>query len=234
MTKYVPPVALTAQDVIAGVPTVAKPTEEAPPVPWYLTGGISSSDCVAAYQPIGADDLADSYINLANPGTYNAAPGTAPSWGSTDGWTFDGSTQYLTTGIVPASGWSMIVRYSNIAAGSYAGTLLGTYKANARFELGYNISTTVYYMSGQFVSVNTGTRIVSGVQAVAGQQGYRNGSADGGAIGAWTDSNPPAILIGDRGGASDKLEGKIQAVAIYSATLTSTQVGLLTTAMNAL
>ncbi len=40
---------------------------------WDNNGAISG--CVAAYQPKGAADLAASYVNLANSGTYNAAPG---------------------------------------------------------------------------------------------------------------------------------------------------------------
>lgn len=64
---------------------------------WWQVAG---QTCAAAYQPIGAASLAASYVNLANPGTYNAAPGVAPTLAA-GGWSFDGLTQYLTTGIVP-------------------------------------------------------------------------------------------------------------------------------------
>ncbi len=64
---------------------------------WWLSGGISAANCIAAYQPKGAADLAASYVNLANPGTYNAAPGVAPTWAAADGWTF-GGTNYLLCG----------------------------------------------------------------------------------------------------------------------------------------
>jgi len=39
--------------------------------PWWLSGGIAAANCVAAYQPKGAASLEASYVNLANPGTYN-------------------------------------------------------------------------------------------------------------------------------------------------------------------
>ena len=74
---------------------VGKQTSAA--VPWWLSGGISAANCIAAYQPKGAADLAASYVNLANPGTYNAAPGVAPTWAAADGWTF-GGTNYLLCG----------------------------------------------------------------------------------------------------------------------------------------
>lgn len=72
---------------------------------WWVVPG---KTCVAAYQPIGAASLAASYVNLANPGTYDAAPGVAPTWASATGWTFNGSTQYLTTGITPPRGPNMV------------------------------------------------------------------------------------------------------------------------------
>ena len=59
----------------------------------------------------GAASLAASYINLANPGTYDAAPGTAPSFDTATGWTFAAaSSQYLTTGIVFGVNWTILVR----------------------------------------------------------------------------------------------------------------------------
>jgi len=88
----------------------------------WLAGGIPRTACVAAYEPICAVSLADSYINRANPGTYNATPGTAPTWAESTGWTFNGSSQYLTTGIVLSSQVSSaLCRFSgyNAAANSY-------------------------------------------------------------------------------------------------------------------
>lgn len=55
---------------------------------WNYTG------VVAAYDAKNAASQAASYVNLANPGTYDCtvASGT-PSWANGTGWTFDGSTQ---------------------------------------------------------------------------------------------------------------------------------------------
>ena len=83
---------------------------------WWLAGGISAENCVAAYQAKGAADYAASLVNLANPGTYNAANGNSPTFNTAIGWTFDGVNDYLVTGIVPASdqSWSAIVRLTGL------------------------------------------------------------------------------------------------------------------------
>jgi hypothetical protein len=83
---------------------------------WWLSGGISAANCIAAYQPKGAVSYAASKVNLANPGTYNATEGTAPAFDTAVGWTFNGTTMFLETGIVPdlsAQAWSVIVRSKN-------------------------------------------------------------------------------------------------------------------------
>lgn len=94
------------------------------------------------------------------------------------------------------------------------------------------------YGSGGAVSV--APEILSGVLAVAGQQGYRNGTADGAAIAAWADPNSAyAIMIGVQGGnglptGGQYMDGSIQAIGIYNTTLDATQVAIITDAMEAL
>jgi hypothetical protein len=86
---------------------------------WWLSGGISAANCIAAYAPKGAATYAASKINLANPGTYNAVDGAAyPTWNVATGWTFNGSTQYLTTGIIPTDAYTVIFRYANLVYAS--------------------------------------------------------------------------------------------------------------------
>lgn len=199
---------------------------------WYLRGGIPAANCVAAYQAKAAASLLASYTNLAHPGTNNAGLGVAPTWDATTGWTFNGTTQFLTTGLVPASGWSMVVRYSNASITVDNLTIAGTFKAGSRFEVCARSSNTVVYASGNFLQVTP--KLQTGILGIAGQQGYRNGVADGAAIGAWTTSGPPPILIGDRGGAASKFSGNIQALAFYNAVLSPAQMLAVTTAMAAL
>jgi hypothetical protein len=168
-------------------------------------------------------------------GTYNAAPGTAPSFASATGWTFvAASSQYLTTGIIPASGWSMIVRYSG-ATGS--GTVIVGSRVTGnetRFRFQWNDGTGVNYGSGG--SVTVAPPLAAGVLGVAGQQGYRNGTADGGAISAWSGTGV-AVYIGAQnldGAAQLFASVSIQALAIYNTTLTASQILAVSNAMAAL
>lgn len=65
-------------------------------IPWYtlFTSGL------AAFQPLGAASYAASKVNLLNPGTNDAADGTAyPTWDASYGWGMaSASLQYLTVG----------------------------------------------------------------------------------------------------------------------------------------
>lgn len=196
---------------------------------WDNSGAISG--CVAAYQPIGAASLAASYSNLANPGTYDASPVVAPTFATATGWAFDGSTQYLTTGITPVNNltWSMIVRTADEEANGNAvicgGASAQTFCLGGRFT-----ATQAVYISGGFLAP---TPIMStGVLALAGNKAYRNGVAESGTLGSSAGAFG-AVLIG-RLGASNKFKGKVLAWAIYSSTLTAGEVATLTTLMNAL
>ena len=209
---------------------------------WYLAGGVSAANCAAAYQPIGAASLSASYDNIAAPGngladgTYDAAPGVAPTFDTATGWTLAGS-QYLTTGVVPVNNqtWSLIVRFSNV--GSFGVPVFACASAaGATPYLGVepwdNASNSRRYFAGNIYS--TSTRVDNGVMAVAGNQGYYNGSADGGTIGTATGTFQ-AIFIGKLGLYNGFwFTGKIQALAIYNATLSAAQVAAISAAMAAL
>jgi hypothetical protein len=203
---------------------------------WYLAGGAPMP--VAAYQPIGAASLADSYVNLANPGTNDAAPGVAPTWDATTGWGFNGVDQYLTTGIVPESGYSMIIRYTSFVAKDFLDIFIGSRASlNSRFYLGdgNNVQNSAIYGSGGATLV-TPRPPVNADFAIAGQQGYRNGVAEGGAASAW-NSVGLAIFVGCSNNSNvpgNFSEIHILAVAIYSATLTASQVAAVSAAMAAL
>lgn len=202
---------------------------------WNNNGAISG--CVAAYQPKGAVDLASSYINLANPGTNNAAPGSAPTFNTSTGWTFNGSSQYLTTGItVGGSGWSAIVRFSNWGTGGFR-YILGAYSSTGQaFLIGQDF-TGSQCVAWNFAQTNYAAQFfTSGTLAIGGGTAYKNGSSLG-AINAGTSAPTVQIYIGAANVAnagSNHAAVEVQAVAIYNTSLTSGQVGTITTAMQAL
>lgn len=202
--------------------------------PWWLSGGVSAANAIAVYQPKGAASLAASYSNLANPGTYNAAPGVAPTWAAATGWTF--AIAYLKTGINVAASWTAIVRFSDVANG---GALFGLYKYSATtggYAVFPNVSGKVYYYNAAELSVAPAA--TSGVVAIAGSTAYRNGASDG-AITAGTFPGLADLYIGviyNGGGiqSGTYVDGKIQALAIYNTTLTAPQVAAVSAAMGLL
>ncbi len=202
--------------------------------PWYLAGGIAPADCVIAYQPVGAASQAESYINLANPGTCDAAPGTAPAWHPATGWTFTGS-QFLTTGFVPVAGMSHIVRFANAPQGTSYG-LWGAYVGgNARFGCfpRYDGTNSIYYNGYFMVRAHGGMH--TGTLGCAGLQPYRNGIPDGAPGGQSWSGTSIECYIGKLNGYGGTCAGaSIQALAVYNTVLTAAQFAALHAAMTAL
>jgi hypothetical protein len=202
---------------------------------WWLAGGVADADCVAAYQAKGAASYAASKVNLANPGTYDAADGTAyPTWAAATGWTFDGSSRYLRSGLAPLPAGSVIIR---IASVSNAGYQIGAvFSSAARYAIGAmrGAGPSVRWVNGALVEVAPG--VSSGVLAIAGTVAYRNGSQDSTGVGTST-AIALEMLIGclnNEGTPGLFSDGAIISVAIYSSTLTATQVAAITAAMQAL
>lgn len=207
-------------------------------VPWYLAGGVALANVVAAYQPIGAASLAASYSNLANPGTNDAAPGVAPTWASATGWTFNGSTQYLTSGIAPASGYSVVIRISGgptsgnnqYALASYDGT------GNTYFRIILRDAGRCIYNNGNTTLVDTEAAQAAGVWGMTPTDAYRDGTSQG-SLGGWSGTNTRPIYIGARNlaGTADAFTAfNCLAYALYNTALTGAQVAAITTAAAAL
>ncbi len=206
---------------------------------WDLNGTITS--CVAAYQPKGAASYAASKVNLANSGTYDATDGAAyPTWDVTNGWIFNGTSQYLSTGINVGTNqtWSAIIRFSNVSNGG-GRWLFGVLSVDNSTMFGIQpiddqASPNVAYLNGKFVRVSPS--LDNGVLGIAGNRGYRNGTADGSNITTNTGTLRNDLIIGACRTSiiTGFRSGYTQAFAIYNAALTSTNMSDLTTAMAAL
>jgi hypothetical protein len=204
---------------------------------WWLSGGIDPNVCVAAWSPFGAGSYANSKVNLADPGTHDAVDGVAPpTWDSDVGWIFDAfSSQYLTTDIVPDTGWTMICSYKDPENSPINSWVCGVDSAgSARFYLSpaWNRITRVYG-SGGYTSINGLSE--GGVMCIAGQQPYYNGETDGTPLGVWSGSQSNPIFIGcldlTSGLPGYYFEGSITSMAIYNTILTEAQVAAVTVAM---
>ena len=215
---------------------------------WWLSGGVSASNCIAAYTPKGAASLAASYDNNAAPGngladgTYDAAPGVAPTFDAAAGWMFNGSTQYLTTGIAPAAGYSMIAR---ISGGSTSGTrtVMGTVRISAPIARFYMRSVDAgtgrsfgYGDTGTVLNAGLRPALTSGTIAIVDDTGYVNGSVDIDSNGTWITTALTITIGGEQRDASvtNYFLGSVLAAAIYDTTLSAAQVAAISAAMAAL
>jgi hypothetical protein len=195
---------------------------------WDLDGTIAS--CVAAYQPKGAADYAASLTDLSG-NSNDAAEGNAPDWDATNGWKFvSANSDYLDSGIVVTSSYTTICRFSNAPDAVQA--LYGAYDAdNNTIRIIPNRNNGYYYYGLSRITGN----IANGVMGIAGINGYLNGALDKeNCLVSTPDSLTCYIGAQNQSGVAAPFGGYIQAFAIYSAILTETQMGLLTTAMAAL
>ena len=203
---------------------------------WYLPAGVSAANCVGAFQAIGAADLATSYVNLITPGTGNlivSATGDAPTFDTSYGWAFNGTSNLLETQIVPNNqNWSMMIRFSESENVTWQ-AIIGINTTNANFSIfPQAAANTVNYYNGGTIQI--ATRVATGVLGIAGNKGYRNGNVEAGDMSDWTAANTKKIHIGSSGASVFGPSCKIQAVAIFNTTLTPTQMMALYTSMAAL
>jgi len=202
-------------------------------VAWYRAGGAPVP--VAAYQPKGAASLAASYVNLANPGAYNAATGVAPTFDAASGWIGTGSA-WLRTGITSANNMSVFVRFAGMVGGT--SMLIGS-RLSGLDGLYFTSTpdlTSHYYNYGSRALV--AGLMTSGVMAIAGGNGYRDGALETSATGnSVTVGRELYMMALNEDGVVSvfrALNVSIQAVVIYSSVLTADQVAAVSAAMAAL
>lgn len=203
--------------------------EETSPVEssWWEAGGASGA--LQILQPKGAPSYAASLLDLSGNGN-NASEGSAPAWDAVNGWQFNGTTNYLNSGILPDGTTTVIVRYSDLSSEGY---VFGAWNAGSNTELelyAFNGVQINPYWGDGFL---TKTAFDAGVYAIASNECYRNGVSDGSIVSTWSGT-PIALYIGASNWAgSDAINVNVdvQAWAIYDNELTSDQVAAVSAAM---
>ena len=207
---------------------------------WWLSGGISAANAIAAYAARGAASYAASKSNLANPGTYDLTQqGTDITWDGTNGWGANFlSSRFLKTGVTPATdqSWSVIALVSGGTAAYVVSVGASSTDGTSFFVGGHGGAASYWAGNGGRAIRSPG--IAAGTIAVAGSDVYLDGSDDGGvALTTWTGSAVPIHIGGAYSSstiASNVWDGYIQAIAIYDTTLTAPQVLAVSNAMAAL
>ncbi|HUV81854.1 MAG TPA: alpha-L-fucosidase [archaeon] len=197
---------------------------------WWLGNDIPSANVPAAYQPVQALSLANSYINKANPGTYNAFLGVVPDWSAIKGWDFNGVDMYLKTGLVPvsaASAWSMITWYNDFTEDAATiSCVAGIYETSAKqFYIGMREAANGNLQWANGSVRNASNKRIGGFQAFIGNKAYIDCTYVN-TITAGTGAATYDIYIGAMHYTTpmDFFDGNIKGVAVYNTVLTEDQL----------
>lgn len=210
---------------------------------WWLGEDIDPSNCIAAYLGKGTTSYADSKTNLANPGTYDLSPGVDPTWNAGSGWTFNGSSTYLDTGVVPTGqSWSYMVQYANaVDTGSWP-YIFGekdSVVAGAFVSIGVYLGVArnrVRFYNGAYGDYNDVLACANGNACISKKDCFINASYKI-TLGVWNlTSSPRSIYLGGINigtGITNYFSGDVIAFAIYNIQLTGDQITTLYNTMSA-
>ena len=213
---------------------------------WWLSGGLSSSDCVAAYQAVDATSFANSLVNLNDPGTNDlVSSGSDPSL-TADGWEFTGSEQ-IDSIITPDENTSIFICVSDLAVPDFDPpnimAIAGTERAsdtsfNFYYSQYYGVNLSVKSESESLLAYGSKKGTMAGVLIGSNRVYYANGVAISTESSvAFTSSQP--FSLGAYTGYTGVpiypyLTGTIKALAIYSRTFTESEALAIQASMMAL
>lgn len=184
-------------------------------VPWYLSGGAPTP--IAAWTLKGAASQAAGQVNLVNPGTFDLSGGVTPTWSAASGLIFNGTTQYLLTGITPVAGYVMVVRFAGGVTGSVRCPLGGRGSSLTRLSVQPTSTTNVrFFQYGG--SASKAGEVTAGVMGLTPTTGYLNGAFDLSYDPSWSGT-PAAIVLGAFNGdgtISQYWPGSVQAAAVWN------------------
>jgi hypothetical protein len=218
-------------------PMAITPPSSGGGTPWYSVNGIAAT---VAYQAKGAASYSASKSNLANPGTYDAVEGDAPSWSSASGWTFNGSSNYLLIGnsFGYTAGGAIAIRYSSITTDG--GIVCGTYNGVQCYMVPNNGGSLYIAINDASGGHYSGTQVSSGVVGFTGLDIYIDAVSQGTASGS-TGSNTASSRYGigslgySTGATEQYVAGSVQAFWLKSgSTISGTDMIALMQAMAAL
>ena len=217
---------------------------------WWLTDTVVPGDVIAAYQFIGANDADTARWNLANKGTNDLVDIGTPTWSQAAGFTFDGSSDALDTGIDAIEELTVLIRYTAKPENNQDDDIFGLVKAGSswwfRFTKAAAGNWTLTMTIGGMLGPGTAARdqildddYVAGIKANGGAFIRWGGDwvqESAGQSFAVTTEN---LFIGGRNNGAGGLsvnpwEGDIQAVAIFNRGLTNVEAATIETDMLAL
>ena len=201
------------------------------PIYWWLAGGLTALDCVAAYSPKDKVTLASSYPNLNNPGTNDLNLGNAPTLHNLKAWYFKGSDNFLKTGIIVSANYSAIIAFADFPNITGSFTLFGAYStagSTKAFLIQNSLSGTP--LTKNFVNggaLNNAPNAISGTLGfTGGSKAFTNGIEEATAMTGSTELPLIELYLGAlnvAGTKSQVFQGKITGYAVYNKVITPAQ-----------
>ena len=200
--------------------------------PWW---DLEDGSCLGAWQALGGvESLEESKLDLTENG-HDLYGGVDPGWDNVNGWSWNGSTQFLQTGITLQANYTIIYRFTGVAT-TY-GAVMGVFRSGAAMCFYPDYYNDYRYLYG-YAYVDRGVaKLSSGILALAGEQPYLNGAPDGSPLATqWNSGNEDECYIGGANGgiAKSLCLHKSQAAAIYNRKLTADEIAALYTRMSTL
>jgi len=183
---------------------------------WWEQAGASGA--LAVYQPKGAASKNDSYTDLSGNGN-DALKTIEPSWDATNGWTFNGSTQYISTGVsVDTSDSDVTLLIQFTGATTTSASITGIYggATNRRLQLGpkSGTPTNTFFGNGSLLLVSGETP--NGNLAIGGLRAYIDGVFQNSIASGLTSSLTLYIGCSNNNGTPGNYSnGSVQAFALY-------------------
>jgi hypothetical protein len=216
-----------------------------PTGPWYLAGGTVLANCITAWQAKAVASLAISYDNIPTVlTTYDLALGEAPSWDTSIGWTFNGTTQRLWIGSAFGPGFTL-KPVSFIARITHDGTIasrdiLGTTSNNGCLWFISSDQKQKFYKK-RAVAIGSSTSVVPAADcviavtysAIGEYTFYLNGTPDGSGTNDQS-FNVGTTLIGTTNWSVGTFKGNMAALAVFNIVLSAAEVAAKSAAMAAL
>lgn len=204
-----------------------------PETSWWLEGGISSTNCLAAYKAKGAVSYAVSKGNLARPGTYDLTDGSVyPAWAADTGWTFTAANNQrlvIGGGTGPTLKPFTLVAGINRSTDAAARSLIGSSAVNG-IQIRLGADHKLAMLKEGVVAIVTGSLVVPAALAVislyysaAGVYGiYVNSVLDSSSTNDQTITSD-SDLIGTVLTGAQSWGGVVTALALYDTVLTASQ-----------
>ena len=213
-------------------------SSNAPSIPWWLgkTGSVVESTNYTIYDPLAASSLAESYVNLANPGTRDAnAPVAAPTHSQGSGWTFNGTNQYLDTGTKANAAGTVIAWIEPTSSGLVTGVYpfgASAFTPTRVFIIRPSSGGNHTFQKGA-ASTSIPIETHGAVYAISSSNNFINGISEGN-ITAWSGADHAInFFIGcqNSGGAANFAGFRMLRFAWYPAGLTDAQIKAVSEAM---